>query len=276
MRAGFWLDDWLTRRDGDGRCLLEQAAPGYQAGLNSACPYSDSRLGASMNSEALEQVQRHWGAVCRQVHQLTPARATLQQAFQVSLELVSPPLLRDCDPVPVSEAVTYKACIGFCQVFCWLVMADDAAGHQPLSEFGEASSFFAWLDAGGWLRGSQQVCAGSNDQISALYRLFCHGSGTSLKLSPVLQAVALQAALLLATREAMGRGEALQGSWSHRMLTQGRAPWLYAVTARPQAQPEWARRLLPAGHTSGVLESFLHNQTHRDREALALELLAEL
>ena len=261
MKAGFWLEDWRTRRDQEGRWLLEHAAPGYQAVSHTACPYPDSRQGLPMNAGALEQVQRHWSEVCRQVRQTSPARATLQQAFQASLELVCRPLLSDAKEVSGVEAATYKACVGFCQVFCWLVLADEGAGRQSLADFGDGRDFFEWLEREGWLRGSTQVCAGSREQICALYRLFCDGQASPPGLTPVIETVALQGALLLG-----------EGSYSQRMRSEGRAPWIYSLTARPQASPEWARRLLPG--RSEALESLLSFEG--DREALALELMLTL
>ena len=259
MRAEFWLESWVNVRDQEGRWLLEQGAPDYQGDQHVACPYADSRQGLIMNAGALEQVGRYWAEVCRRVRLVTPVRATLQQAFQSALELVCRPLLED-SPVSALDAATYKACVGFCQVFCWLALADEDSGRQSLAEFGDHRSFLQWLDGEGWLRGGHQVCAGSSEQIGALYRLFCDGQGAGAGLTPVVQAVALQAALLLSGAES-------------RML---RAPWIYAITARPRGQPEWARHLLPHGHTSHVLETYLSQHTRTDRERLALDLLSQL
>ncbi|MFN8611804.1 MAG: hypothetical protein U0931_29940 [Vulcanimicrobiota bacterium] len=276
MRPGFWQEEWLHRLDDEGRWLVEQAAPGYRPDRQAVCPYSDSRQGSTINFGALEQIQRHWSAVCRRVYLRVPPQATLQQAFAVSLELVCAPLLSEGDPIPALEAAIYKACVGFCQVFTWLVLADDQAGCQPLAEFGDGPGFFDWLEREGWLRGGDQVCAGSQEQIVVLYRLFCGGAGPAPALTPVLEAVALQTSLLLSTREAAGRGEPVAGSWSYSMLTEGRAPWLYSVLARPQARPEWARRLLPSGQSGGALETFLRQHSSPTREQLALELLDKM
>lgn len=279
MNAALWADHLSDRTDGEGRFLNEQAAPGYRAEGETTCPYTDRRQGGRMNRAALDQIRHHWDDIVLALGRDTPARATLQQAFQVSLEAVCRPLLEPAGPISPLQAATYKACLGFCQVFAWLLLSDSQAGGQILSEWGDGQAFFDFLESGGWLLGERQVCAGSRGQIVALYETFCQGRGPAKGASAALEAVAIQAALVWATYQGMREGHSAPGGLGQRLLAGGRAPWFYAVTARPEGQPEWARRFLGQGCSSLPLETFLAHWRSLEptrRDALAERLLAGL
>lgn len=261
--------------DDEGRCLTEQADSGYPPDQEEICPYPDRRLGRPMNRGALQQIGRHWGWTRRHLMEQMPPEATLQEAFQVSLEATSQALLWDQPyPLPARLAALYKACAGFCQVFAWLLLEEDQSGRRKLASLGQSGDFFGWLNAQGWLLGVEQACAGTESQIRSLFDVFCGGLGPPpLPDSPILQAVALQSALSLATYQAARQGAAAaEDCLGHRLLRQGRAPWLFAVTARPEGRPEWARRLLAYPTDSTALDCFLDGNTttltHEQREQL--------
>lgn len=163
-------------------------------------------------------------------------------------------------------AVRYKACVGFCQVFAWLLLEQ---GDQELAGMGTGTEFLTWMEAGEWLRDSRQVCAGSGHQIATLFEAFCRGEGPALGSSPVLEVVGLQAALALATYEGLA-DEPADGGLGCRLLAEGRAPWLFAVTSRPGAPASSVLRFFPRERAGSGLLRFLATEAsgHAERERL--------
>lgn len=257
----------LQLRDDEGRRLTEHADlldPNEEV----SCPYAGPRLGRPMNVAALTQIGRLWPELLADVRRTTPANATLQQAFQVTLEFVCAPLLAPENPLSAYLAVRYKACVGFCQVFAWLLLEQD---DQELSALGTGREFLAWLEIDGWLSGARQVCAGTAHQIATLFDAFGQGEGTALRASPVLHVVGLQAALALSTYQGLSREKA-DGSLGCTLLVEGRAPWLFAVTSRPGRPASDVLRLFAGKLPSPGLDRFLraspHSISHAERERL--------
>ena len=251
-------------RDDEGRPLTEMADR-LDVDEEVACPYSGPRRGLPMNRAALAQVGRYWPRLLREVRVRMPREGRLQQAFQMCLECVCAPLL--CSgAVPAYVAVRYKACVGFCQVFAWLLLEQ---GDQRLEEMGSGAEFLAWMEAGEWLRGSRQVCAGSGHQIATLFEAFCQGEGGALGRSPVLEVVGLQAALALRTYERLV-DEPADRSLGCRLLAEGRAPWLFAATSRPGGSADLALRFFAGEKAGPGVTRFLASGplVHGEREQL--------
>ena len=232
--------------DEDGRPLTEGV------GEERACPYDDGRRGRPMNVEALAQVRRHWGFVTETVRATSGPR--LIDAFQAALKAIYAPF-RGPTPVPAPVSALYKACAGFSQVFCFLLLEG-----QPRPD-----ELFAWLDTEGWLLGTHQACAGPRALIEELAACFREGPGGPP--GPELTEVALQAALAIATYRAPVRG-----GLGLRLLEQSRAPWMHAVTLRPRRDPAVVRALqVPA------VEHFLRHErsemTPQERDELYLGTL---
>ena len=229
-----------------------------------------------MNGAALDQVNRHWNDICDELRALVPRHATLQQAFQVSLEVVSRPLLWSENRVPARVAAAYKACVGFCQVFAHLLLEDEAMGEQPLSAMGSGMEFANWVEQEGWLKGERQACAGSLRQIKTIFELFCSGDAHTMPPSEPLEAIALQTALVLSTYPSVPHQPA-ECCLGCRLLQHGRAPWLFAVTSKPGRTPDLARRFFPKRGRVGSLERFLAGDSpglsHQAREQLFWEAI---
>lgn len=201
--------------DEDGRPLTEGV------GEERACPYPDARRGWPMNVEALAQVRRHWGFITAQISATSGPRLT--EAFQASLKAIYAPFAGP-RPVPAPVSALYKACAGFSQVFCFLLLEGEPR-PEPL---------FPWLDAEGWLLGTHQACAGPRAMVEELAACFREGPGGSP--GPELTEVALQTALAIATYRAPVRG-----GLGLRLLEECRAPWMHAVTLKPRRDPALAR-----------------------------------
>ncbi|MEW6278967.1 MAG: hypothetical protein AB1758_10115 [Candidatus Eremiobacterota bacterium] len=254
--------------DEDGRPLLEQASPKYAA-QELPCPYRDRRLGRPMNAAALRQVERHWGYVRETVAQCAPPDATVGQAFRASLAGYAR-VAQAGAVVPAPTAALYKACAGFSQVFCFLLLSQEGMADAPLSSLGGPEEFWAWLDGEGWLLGQRQVCAGSPARLRELYAAFCGGRGVGPAwLDLTREFVGLQAALALATGRSAGVGPADEGLGPD-LLFRGTAPWLFPVTRHPGRPPEDVLRLFPAREVPASLREFLRQDSpsdpHRERE----------
>lgn len=208
------------------------------------CPYPGSRRGRLMNRAGLEQQRRHWDAICATVASLCPER-TLISAWRASLLALAGPALAP-DPLPGSWAALYKASVGFNQVFTHLCLHGEELPDD----------LFDWLEAGGWLLGGHQVCAGSRGQIEELYA--CFGSAVAGEPLPIPRSeapvtfVALQAALALATYRSHP-----WGGLGAELLQQGQAPWLHAVTSTPGLDPALTLRFFPEGAAPRALTRFL-------------------
>lgn len=217
-----------------------------------ACPYPDSRHGWPMNTEALAQVRRHWSFLTTTIEATSGPRLT--DAFHASLRAIYAPFQHR--PVPAHLSALYKACAGFSQVFCFLLLEGQ---ERP-------DNFFEWLDREGWLLGTRQACAGPQKMIEELAACFHHGPGAR----PVTE-VPLQAALAIATYRAETRG-----GLGQQLLEESRAPWMHAVTIRPRRDPTEARRLYHAPLPE--LEHFLRNEhpglSPAERDALYRSSLA--
>ena len=258
--------------DRDGRALGEVSSPRYDAQRTElvACPYPDGRRGQPMNLSALRQLAAPWPALLSTVRSLVGAEPTVHRVWWASLAGTAAPLLVD-GPVPVGLSALYKASLGLSQVTSSLLLADDGVADVPFAELGDDASFFAFLDAGNWLVGQQQVCAGAAPQIREVARALAGGpplrgpilapldapsTGEIVDLAATL--VGLQAACVCAVRAAVrrGAGEGLAGTPVEAWL--GRTPpWLRALAAVPNRPPEQVRRLYPTGAIPDVVARFL-------------------
>lgn len=258
---GLLADHELTLTDTDGRPLVEPTAALPSQRM---CAYGDVRDGRPLNVPALQQVSRHWDAL-RDTVAAHAGAGTVADAFRASLSLTSAPLLWNRpEPLPASWSALYKACIGFSQVFCHLLLSSPGLASQPLSSVGTPADFFAWLQTGDWLLGQHQACAGSPAQIQELFAAF----GDPRPQGPplfgtehadlALQAVALQAALVLATYRALQFGNPANPI-GLRLLHNARWPWMHAVTDPPGREPAIVARLFPNGPPEPVQVFLRHS-----------------
>lgn len=233
--------------DEDGRPLTEGV------GEERPCPYPDGRQGWPMNVQALAQVRRHWDYITTTVETTSGPRLT--DAFQAALAAIYSPFQAK-RPVPAPVSALYKACAGFSQVFCFLLLED-----LPRPE-----NLFDWLDQEGWLLGTHQACAGPRAMIDELAACFQRGPGGS-----EVTEVALQAALAIATYRASQRG-----GLGLQILENSRAPWMHAVTMRPRRDPTVVRRFF--AETPPAVEHFLQEEnedmTPEERDELYRRSLA--
>jgi len=240
---GHHINDWL---DTDGRPLGEQAAPIQYAACRDevTCPYSGSRRGQPMNRAALRQLQRHWRTIQQTIRDLSVPDATVHDAWRVSVAVTIAPLLLP-RPTPARHAALYKSCIGFNQIFAFLLLGDASIADRPLGTLAGPDDFGTWLEREGWLHGDAQVCAGSMAQIGSLYDAFCgtesQPEARGWSAIPDWERATEQAMRWQA--EALG---ALIADPTDPELSSSPAPWLAVATTRLQQEPSDVARLWPA------------------------------
>ena len=251
-----------TLVDEDGRPVAEIASPLYADTPTEivACPYADRRRGQPMNRSALRQLTGVWPEVLAGFSAIAGPAPTVHRAWVAAITGIAAPLVA---PAPISRAVSsmFKASLGFSQVFSSMLLSDPDVADTPLTALGDADGFFQALDAGGWLIGAEQVCAGSAQMFHQAFETWTGRTpivgdpsrfiALAAQLGPTpVEAVALHVAWLAARQRAARGGRGTAPSTDV-------APWLRAVFATPDRPPEHARRLFPVGETPAVVERLL-------------------
>ena len=153
------LRDWL---DADGRPLGEHASAIHYARCRDEvpCPYPGSRHGLPMERGALRQIREHWPFVLATVAGLSPAGATVHEAWRASAAALAAPFLLP-RPTPSAYAALYKTCVGLHQCLTFLLLGGEEVADLPLAELhGGSAGFAAWLEGEGWLRGAGRSAPG--------------------------------------------------------------------------------------------------------------------
>jgi hypothetical protein len=156
--------------DEDGRPLGENASPKYPKDMTRevTCPYSGTRHGGVMNVSALAQITENWSQVLGALR----SEGTVLSAWRATVAGITAPVRYALDhpgePVPRSLSALYKTCLGFNQVLLHVLLSGDVA-RRPLSDLGDADSFLDLLEAGGFLVGGEQVCAGPPQMLRAAF-----------------------------------------------------------------------------------------------------------
>jgi len=251
--------------DSDGRPLVEASLTLSSARI---CAYGDQRDGRPLNFPALQQVSRHWRSLLKSVA-AEAGDGSLQAAFRASLTITTAPLLCDASsPLAAGISAGYKACIGFSQVFCHMLLSG-LPPSQNLAEVASGPEFFQWLESEDWLLGQHQACAGSPSQIQELYAAFATPQPQPPRADHgelAVAAVALQSALVLATYRAVASGEKERHGLGYRLWQQARWPWMHSVTNPPGRDPDCVRNLFP-GPAPPSLQTFLKEE----RPAMSLD-----
>lgn len=262
---------WLL--DEDGRPVAEVGSVLYDTVTTEivACPYADARRGGPMNHSALRQLGSCWSEVLALARGLAVAAPTAHDAFAAALAATAAPVAFDLAfpdrPVPRALAALYKANLGMSQVLAGILLAADGVADQPLRALGDAHAFFAFLDQGRWLVGEEQVCAGPEPMIGQLFEAMAGGAGERAELpvaAPGLRETAvvvagLQAATLLATQDALRRGDrsGFDGTAAAGWM-QGRGPaWLRSVLGAPGRSVGHVARLFPTGGVPASVADFV-------------------
>ena len=230
-------DELRDRLDEDGRPLGEQASP-LSTASEVVCPYSGARRGRPMNAEALAQMTPIWGQVVADIVGLQPD-ATVLGAWRGCMAAVLRPLSYS-GPVPRLHAASYKAALGFSQVLTFLALEEGVAA-LPLRELGTGAEMAAQIEAGGWLLGQEQVCAGSPAMIEQLATALAEARGGAAPDPRVDAAVALVGELL-DELEHRRTGSPRPGRASD-VLASGRPSWTRAITMSPGRRASDVRRL---------------------------------
>lgn len=247
-------DGVRDRLDEEGRPLGEQSSPLY-APNEVRCPYSGTRSGGSMNPEALAQITTRWPEVLADLGSLQAGDGTVRGAWRACLAAVVRPNLA-IGPIPVLHAATYKAALGFAQVLTFLLLADDDMGTRPLRDLGTSRQMAQQIEAGGWLIGHAQVCAGSPAAIEQMAEALAHPPDAPPRppdLDAWVDAAGELIAQVLAELERRRLGPASDGLAS-QVLSRGRPSWIRAVTMAPDRRASDARRLGQLSH--GVAGSY--------------------
>lgn len=174
------FQDLLAKRDAEGRTLGESASGAVPR--RGVCPYSDGRRGRPMNLDALEQVQRHWPAVCGLMASAAASEPpTVLGAWRATSRCLA--LAAEApSPVPASWSALWKTSLGFHQVFTLLVLENDL-GATPLAALGTGAQFAAWCARERLLLGDVEVCAGSPAWIARAFDVLQSREGAPFPLS---------------------------------------------------------------------------------------------
>ncbi len=265
--------EWL---DADGRPLGEHAEPeAYaRAGIREvACPYGDRRHGLPMNEAALEQVRSVWSGVLAHLRALSDG-PRVHDAWRASIGALAAPLhwrsVRP-GPVPVELASLFRVGLGYSQVLTAMLLADEGLADASLAELGDGGDLIDFLDAGGWLVGKVQACAGPPAMIRAGWAAL---QGGGRPLDPGLRSVrdeavvtaGLCAVLIGAAAERDRAGTGDDGALGPRLRAAGRAPFLRAVAAGPGRTATHALRLFPANAAPKSVHRLLECDAGSDRE----------
>jgi hypothetical protein len=260
--------------DVDRRPCGELASARYDEGATEvvACPYHGVRSGLPMNRTALRQISSAWPALVGSARALVdPEEPTVYRAFRAAVAGTAAPLAFHAaspdQPIPRVLSAFFKASLGFSQVLSALLLADDGVADAALSDLGDGDAFLAYLEHERWLVGQLQVCAGPEPMIRQMFEAFAGISGEP-RLAPefgdpatyadvAVEAIGVQAAYLLMTRERTRAGEPPRGTDGERWLANTPQPWLRAIRMAPNRAPEHALRLFPAGRVPPSVQRVL-------------------
>lgn len=280
---------WATgalrdRLDVEGRPLGEIASPLYPTDTREVrCPYAGSREGRPMNAAALahwrawrDRCLATWGSL---------AGPTVRDTWRAATACIAAPLLTD-GPLPVSASILYKTTVGFHQTLTALLLDTPGLADRPAATLGSGEQFLTALEAGGWLAGRKQACAGPPGDIAWGWEALT-GQRAAPPVAPLpvappaevdaaVEATALAVALTLSTlaRLRAGDRDGLAGygtdapdlaRWplGARLWHSPATPWLVAATARPDRDPRCALHL----HDSPAVSSVLAARSHAAAEA---------
>ena len=246
--------------DEDGRPVAEVAAPSFRATVTdmAVCPYADVRSGGQMNRSALRQMSAVWPDLLACFSALAGEEPTVSQAWQAAVTGISLPLLAPA-PTPRLIAGLFKASLGLSQVFSAMLLMDDGVADAPLTALGNSAEFFTALDAGRWLVGAEQVCAGSPAMIEQVFEAMVSPAAREcpqLAADLIADVGALPPEIVglhIAHLAALNR-VARYGDGAPVVLTH---PWLRAVFSIPDRPAEHALRLFPAGKTPESVTRYL-------------------
>ena len=263
------------RLDEDGRPVAEIASPHYDPARTELqrCPYPDARLGQPMNRSALRQMADVWPALLDSVRWCVGGEPTVHRAWRAAVAGLAAPALWPDPDVPRLLSAQFKASLGLSQVLTTLLLNEPGAADARLAALGDAAAFVAHLDAGRWLVGESQVCAGSASMIGAIFEALADGAPgapgpawTRLGdgwFDAAAEAVAVHAAHLALANRALGAGSPVRpetAAW-----VGGRVPpWLRGVLGVPDRAPEDALRLFPAGRAPLGLRTYLDGSAGAD------------
>ena len=256
------------RLDEDGRPVAEIASPHYDPARTELqrCPYPDARLGQPMNRSALRQMADVWPALLDSVRWCVGGEPTVHRAWRAAVAGLAAPALWPEAEVPRLLSAQFKASLGLSQVLTTLLLGEAGAADARLVELGDADAFFAQLDAGRWLIGESQVCAGSASMIGALFDALSDGAPGAPDpawsrlgdgwFDAATEAVAVHAAHLALASRQVGAGRPVRpetAAW-----VGGRVPpWLRGVLGVPDRAPDAALRLFPTGRAPVGLRAYL-------------------
>jgi hypothetical protein len=264
----------VDRLDEDGRPVGEIGSRLYDPDRTElvACPYADERKGHPMNRSALRQLGACWPDVVRAARWIVGQAPTVGGVWAAAITATAlPHAWRDEEPVPRVLSALYKTSLGMSQATAALLLADDGVADVPFASLGDDEDFFRFLDAGRWLVGRDQACAGPEPMIRELVRALV--DERPLEDPPralrdvnvdgvrqtAVRVAGVQAVTLLGVAQCVGRGvrDGLDGSLAEGWL-EGRAPaWLRSALSGPGRRPEHVRRLFPAGGTPTEVEELL-------------------
>lgn len=277
-----WLNEGgpLARLDVDGRPVAEVASPLYSQVRTEevACPYPDRRRGQLMNLSALRQLGPVWSDLLADTARAVGPTPTVAAAWRAVLRGLA--LTWSCpDPVPRLASVRFKTCLGYSQVLTALLLAQEGLAAAPFASLGSSDELFRLLDAGGWLLGDQQVCAGPGHRIAEL----ADGLAGRLAhpLDPLAAAqgavagerVALQLTLLLRSLEAERQGRPLGLDLVGRWRGASAPAWLRPALLRPDYRPDQVRRLFEDHPPTSVQR--LLSAPWADLEAIWTEIISD-
>jgi hypothetical protein len=293
------LRDWP---DADGRPLGERASPLYPPDTRRiACPHAGSRAGLPMNVTALAQVRPHRDRNLATLAAACGPAPTVADALRACSALIVAPVVcrmaAPDAPIPVEVAALYKTTIGFHQLLVSLLLDTEGLAALPASELDDSDALLAALEAGGWLVGTVEVCAGAPADFAATWDVLT-GRRAPPDVAPyptprgawAVEVTGLAVALVLATADLLtaGNRDGIEGfggpappiaTWplGARLWRQRPTPWLVAATARADRTASQAARLFATCPPAVVrfLAEAPAATDHRELEALYLSLVAE-
>jgi hypothetical protein len=288
-----WLNEGgpLDRVDVDGRPVAEVASPLYARTPTEevACPYADRRRGGVMNLSALRQLGPVWVELLADTARAVGPEPTVGGAWRAVLRGLALPWSSG-DPVTRLASVRFKTCLGYSQVLTALLLAQEGLASAHFASLGSADELFRLLDAGGWLVGDQQVCAGPASRIAELAEVL--GGRDRVDLDPraaaqgaaVAERVGAQLALLLRELEGERQGQALPSEAGQRWRGPAAPAWLRPALLRPDYRPAHVERLFegalprsvalllaaPAAELAGLWAQLISNDAAFDLPDLLL------